>query len=106
MTHIWHKVLTERDIGHIWDRSNGTYNFVYSVIIILKRFDKRLIKQRGVWDGISEVRCEDWVWNWKFIRTSGFGVVLLCVWTWWGAWVNVYCGGLDDLLSEKEEEWR
>ena len=29
------------------------------------------------------------------IRTSGFGVVLLSVLTWWVAWVqvNVYCGG-------------
>ena len=97
MTHIWPKILAKRDIGRIWDRrSNGTYNFVYSVIVILKRFRKRLINQRGVWDGSSEVRCEDWVRNWKVIRTSGFGVVLLSIWTWWGAWVqgNVHCGAV------------
>ena len=49
MTHIWHKVLAKRDSGHIWDRRNNrTYNFVYSVIIILKSFvDERLINQRG-----------------------------------------------------------
>ena len=57
MTHIWHNVLAKRDIGHIWDRrSNGTYNFVYSVIIILKSFDERLIIQSGLWDGRCEVR--------------------------------------------------
>ena len=96
MTHIWHKILAKRDIGHIWDRrSNGTYNFVYSVIIILKCFDERLIIQSGLWDGSSEVRCKDWVRNRKDIRMSGFGVLLLNVWTWWGAWVqgNVDCGG-------------
>ena len=63
MTHIWHKVLAKRDIGHIWDtRSNGT---------------------------------EDWARNGKVIRTSGFGVVLLSVWTCWGAWVQGkdYYGG-------------
>ena len=89
--------VAERDIGHIWERrSNRTYNFVYSVITILKIVvDKRLVNQRGVWDGSSEVRCEDWVRNGKVIRMSGFGVVLLSVWSWWGAWVqgNVYCGG-------------
>ena len=55
--------LATRDIEHFCDRrTNGTYSFVYSVIIILKRFvDKRLINQRGVWNGGSEVRCEDWV---------------------------------------------
>ena len=49
MTHIWHKVLAKRDIGHIWERrSNGTYKFVYSVIIILKSFvDERVINQRA-----------------------------------------------------------
>ena len=37
MTHIWHKVLAKRDIRQIWGRrSNGTYDFVYSVIIFLK----------------------------------------------------------------------
>ena len=96
MTHIWHKILAKRDIGHIWDRrSNGTYDFVYSVIIILKCFVERLIIQSDLWDGSSEVRCEDWVRNGKDVRMSGFGVVLLNVWTCWGAWVqgNVYCGG-------------
>ena len=97
MTHIWHKTLAKRDIGHIWERrSNRTYNFVYSVITILKIvFDEKLINQRGVWDGSNEVRCEDWVRNGGVIRTSGLGVVLLSVWTWWGAWVqgNVYYGG-------------
>ena len=97
MTHIWHKVLAKRDSEHIWDRRNNrTYNFVYSVIIILKSFfDERLINQRGVWDGSSDVRCEDWVRNGTVVRMSGFGVVMLSVWTWWGAWVrgNVYCGG-------------
>ena len=87
LTHIWHKVLAKRYIGHIWDRrSNRTYNFVYSVITILKNVvDERLVNQRGVWDGSSEVRCEDSVRNGKVIRMSGFGVVLLSVWTWWGA---------------------
>ena len=97
MTHIWHKVLAKWDIGHIWDRSsNGTYSFVYWVIIILESVvDERRINLRGVWDGSSEVRCEDWVRNRKDVRMSGFGVVLLNVWTWWGAWVqgNVDCGG-------------
>ena len=81
MTHTWLKVLAKRDIGNIWDRrSNGTYNFVYSVITILKIVaDKRLVNQRGVWDGSSEVRCEGWVQNGKVIRRSGFGDVLLCV---------------------------
>ena len=97
MTHIWHKTLAKRNIGHIWERrSNRTYNFVYSVITILKIVvDERLVNQRGVWDGSSEVRCEEWVRNGKDVRMSRFGVVLLNVWTWWGAWVqgNVYCGG-------------
>ena len=96
ITLIWHKILTKMDIGHIWDRrSNGTYDFVDSVIINLKSVvDERLINQRGMWDGSSEVSCEDWVRNGKVIRMSKFGVVLLSVWTWWGAWVqgNVYCG--------------
>ena len=97
MTHIWHKVLAKWDIWHIWDRSsNGTYSFVYWVIIILESVvDKRRINQRGAWDGSSEVRCEDWFRNGKDVRMSRFGVVLLNVRTWWGAWVqgNVYCGG-------------
>ena len=97
MTHIWHKTLAKRNIGRIWERrSNRTYNFVYSVINILKIvFDERLVNQRSVWDGSSEVRCEDWVRNGRVIRMSGSGVVLLSVWTWCGAWVqrNVYCGG-------------
>ena len=89
MTHIWHEVLAKRDIRKIRDRrKNGTYNFVYLVIIILKSFDARLINQRGVWEGSSEVRCEDWYRNWKVIRTSGIGVMLLSVCTWWGAWVK------------------
>ena len=96
MTHTWHKVLAKRDVGHIWNRrNNGPYDFVHSVIIILKRVvDERVINQRGVWDGSSEVRCENWVRNGKGIRMSGFVVVLLSVWTWWGAWVQgiVYCG--------------
>ena len=77
-------------------RSNRTYNFVCSVITILKFVvDERLVHQWGVWDGSSEVRCEEWVRNGRVIRTSGFGVVLLSVWTWWRAWVqgNVYYGG-------------
>ena len=110
MTHIWYKVLAKRDIGHIWDRSsNGTCDFVYSVIIFPKSVvGERLINQRGVWDGSSEVRCENWVRNGKVIRMSGFGVVLLSAWSWWGVWVqrNVFLRGLDDLLSEKEEELR
>ena len=96
MTHIWHKILAKRNSGHILDRRNNRTYFVYSVIIILKSFvDERLITQRDVWDGSSDVRCEDWVRNGKVVRMSGFGVVLLRVWTWWGAWVrgNVYCGG-------------
>ena len=97
MTHIWHKALAKRDVGQIWDRrSNGTYDFEYLASIILKNVvDERLINQRGLWDESTEVRCKDWVRNGKAIRTSGFGVVLLSVWTWWGAWVqgNVYCGG-------------
>ena len=96
MTHIWHKTLAERDIGHIWERrSNRTYNFVYSVITILKIVvDERLVNQKGAWDGSSEIRCEDWVRNGKVFSMSGFGVVLLIVWTCWGAWVqgNVYYG--------------
>ena len=86
MTHIWPKTLAKRDIGHIWESgSNRTYNFVYSVITILKIVvDERLVNQRGVWDGSSEVRCEDWVRNGKVIRTSGFGVVLMSVRTWRG----------------------
>ena len=57
--------------------------------------DERLVNQRGVWDGSSEVRGEDWVRNGKVIGMGGFGVVLLSVWTWWGTWVqgNVYYGG-------------
>ena len=97
MTHIWHKVLAKRDMGHIWGMSsNGTYSFVYWVIIIQESVvDERRINQRGVWDESSEVRCGDWVRNGKDLRMSGFGVVLLNVWTWWGAWVqgNVYFGG-------------
>ena len=87
---------TKRNIGHIWDRSrNRTYNFVYSVIILKSVVDERLINQRGVWDRSSEVRCKNWVRNGKVLRMSEFGVVLLGVWTWWGAWVqgNVYCRG-------------
>ena len=109
-THIWRKVLARRDIGNVWDRrSNGTYDFVYLVIIVLKGVvDERLMNQRGVWNGSSEVRCEDWVRNGKVIRMSGFRGVLLCVWTWWGAWVqgNVYCGGWMVCCRKKEEEWR
>ena len=79
------------------DRStNGTYDFVYWVIVIPKSFvDEWLINQRGVWDVSSEVRCENCVWGGKVIRMSWFGVVLLSVWTCWSAWVqgNVYCGG-------------
>ena len=97
MTHTWHKVLAKRDIGNVWDRrSNGTFDLVYMVSIDLKSVvDERLINQRRVWDGSSEVRCDNWVWNGKVIRMSGFGVVLLSVWTWWGTSVpgNVYCGG-------------
>ena len=97
MTHIWHKTLAKRDIGQIWERrSNRTYNFMYSVITILKTVvDERLVNQRGVWDGSSEIRCEEWVRNGKVIGRGGFGVVLLSVWTWWGTWVqgNVYYGG-------------
>ena len=65
MTHIWHKVLSKRDIRDISDRrSNGTYDFVYSVIMILKCVVyERLINQRGVLDGSSEVRYENWVRN-------------------------------------------
>ena len=65
MAHIWHKTLAKRDIGYNWERrSKGTYNFVYSVITILKIVvDERLVNQWGVWDGSSEVRCEDWVRN-------------------------------------------
>ena len=50
MTHIWDKILAKRDIRHIWERrSNGTYDCVYSVIIILKNVvDEKLISQRGV----------------------------------------------------------
>ena len=72
------------------------YDFVYLVSIVLKSVvDGRLIDQEGVWNSSSEVRCENWVQNGKVIRLSGFGVVLLSVWTWWGAWVqgNVYCRG-------------
>ena len=60
-----------------------------------KVVDERLMNQRGMLDGSSEVRCEDCVRNGKVIGMSGFGDVLLCVWTWWGAWAqgNVYCGG-------------
>ena len=91
------KCLPRGILGHIWDRiSNGTYDFVYLVIIILKRVvDERLINQRCVWDGSSGVRCENWVRNEKVIGMSEFGVVLLNVWTWWGAWGqgSVYCGG-------------
>ena len=110
MTHIWHKVLTKRNIGNIWERrSNGTYDFVYLVSTIVKSaVDERLINQKGVWDGSSDVRCKNWVRNGEVIRTRGFGVVLLSVWTWWGAWVhgNVFLRRLNDLLSEKGEEWR
>ena len=97
MTHIWHKVLAKRDIGNIWDRrSNGTYNFVHLVSMVMESVvDGKLIDQGGVWNSSSEVRCENWVQNGKVIKMSGFGVVLLSVWTWWGAWVqgNVYCWG-------------
>ena len=110
MTHIWHKMLAKRDIGNIWDRrSNGTYDFVYLVSTVLESVvDGSLIDQGGEWNSSSEVRCDNWVPKGKFIRMSGFEFVLLSVWTWWGAWVqrNVYCWGLDDLLWEKEEEWR
>ena len=95
MTHIWEKLLAKRDMRHIC-RSNGTYDFVYMVRIILKSVvDGRLIDQRGVWDGSRDVRCEDWVRNGKVIKMSGIGVVLLSNWIWWGAWVqrNVFCGG-------------
>ena len=107
MTHIRHKVLGKRDIGHIWDRrSNRTYNFVYSVIPILKIVvDERLVNQRGLWDGSSEVSCENWAWNGTVIRMSGFGVVLLCFWTWWGAWVqgNVYYGSWMTCCRERRK---
>ena len=89
MTHIWQKVLVKRDIGNIWDkRSNGTYDFVYSVSIIFKSaVDERLIDQGGAWNGSTEVKC-------KYFRMSGFGIVLLSLWTCWGAWVqrNIFCG--------------
>ena len=76
MTHIWYKVLAKRDIGHIWDKSsNGTCDFVYSVIIIPKRVvGERLINQRGVWDGSCEVTCENWVRNGKVIRPCLVGL--------------------------------
>ena len=63
MTHIWRQVLAKRDIGNIWDRrSNATYDFVYLVCINLKIVvNGRLIDQRGVWNGSSEVRCKYWV---------------------------------------------
>ena len=104
MTHYRHKVSAKRDIGKIWDmRSNGTYNFVYSVFVIPKSVvDERLVNQRSLWDGSSEVRCENLARKWKVNKMSGFGVVLLSVWTWWGALLR----GLDDLSSEKEKEWR
>ena len=56
MTHIWHKVLAKWDIGQIWDRSsNGTYSFVYWVIIILESVvDERRINQRAC--GMGAVR--------------------------------------------------
>ena len=65
MTRIGHKVLAKWDIGHVWDKSsNGTYCFVYWVIIILESVvDERRNDQRGVWDGSSEVRCKNWVMN-------------------------------------------
>ena len=56
LAHIWHKVLAKRDIRHIWERrSNRTYNFVYSVITILKIVvDERLVNQRAC--GMGAVR--------------------------------------------------
>ena len=54
----------------------------------------RNFDQGGVWYWSSEVRCKNWVQKRKVIRMSGFGVLLLSVWTWRDAWVqgNVYCG--------------
>ena len=44
MTHIWHKVLPKSDIGHIWDlSSNGTYDFLYSVIILKSVVNRRRV---------------------------------------------------------------
>ena len=81
----------------MWDRSSsGTYDFVCWVIIFLKSVvDERLISQRDLWDGSSEISCENWVRNGKVIRMNGFRVVLFSVWTWWGAWVQlkIYSGG-------------
>ena len=55
MTQIWHKVF---DQERYWAYL-GQEHFVYSFIFILKRVvDERLINQRGVWDGSSEVRCK------------------------------------------------
>ena len=53
MTPIWHKVLAKRDNRDISDRrSNGTYDFVYSVIRILKCVVyERQINQRACWVG-------------------------------------------------------
>ena len=49
-------MLAKRDIGNIWDkRSNGTYDFVYLVSIVLKSVvDGRLIDQRAC--GMGAVR--------------------------------------------------
>ena len=81
MTHIWHKVLTKSDIGHIWVRmSNGTYDFLYLVSIILKNVvNVRLIDQSGVWSGSSEVSCKNWFRDGKGIGLTAFGVLLLSV---------------------------
>ena len=96
MTHIWHKLLAKRDVGHIWESSiNGMYDFVYLVIIIVKSVvEGSLIIQRRLWGGSNEVRCKYWVWEGKVFRIGGFEIVLLGVQTWWGFWVqeNFYCG--------------
>ena len=101
MNHIRHKLLAKRNIGHIWDSSNnGTYSFAYSVIIILKSVvDGRLIDEKGVWNGFSEVRCKYWLGMGKPLGLVGFKMVLL------GA-IGHLLRGLDYLLSEKEEERR
>ena len=105
MTLIWHKVLAKRDIGHFWDRrsKSTTLCTTPNPLILMPsqsvHFQKCCGREadwsRGVWNGSSEVRCKYWVTDWEGIRMSGFGVVLLSIWTWWGAWVqaNIYCGG-------------
>ena len=110
MTHIWQELVAKRDIGHIrCRRSNGAYNIVFSVNIILKLLWTGMLDQRGMWIGSSAVWRKYGIWEGMSIITYGFHIVMLGVWSWRGAGAKgniCWAGWKKQLLSEREEEWR